>query len=174
MPTARELLEQADALMRRNRADPLDDIPVLTDVVPAAPAAFLREPDAEVGIPVLVDEVVPGAEPAPAREPDEGEPSDWLEDVERSVIGEAPDSIAMVPPVQVVRPVDPALLASAEHEEIDLKSAEDDAFDAELGVTRPASETPATEVASSGEGGTVSRPRKVKRRSSRKWWSRSC
>jgi len=32
MPTARELLEQADALMRRNRG--VDDIPVLTDSVP--------------------------------------------------------------------------------------------------------------------------------------------
>jgi hypothetical protein len=32
MPTARELLEQADALMRRNRG--MEDIPVLTDSVP--------------------------------------------------------------------------------------------------------------------------------------------
>ena len=32
MPTARELLEQADALMRRNRGG--DTVPVLTDVVP--------------------------------------------------------------------------------------------------------------------------------------------
>ena len=43
MPTARELLEQADALMRRNRAAD-EDIPVLTDVVaegraPAFPGA---------------------------------------------------------------------------------------------------------------------------------------
>ena len=35
MPTARELLEQADALMRRNRSPLVDDIPVLTDSVPA-------------------------------------------------------------------------------------------------------------------------------------------
>ena len=35
MPTARELLEQADALMRRNRAELADDIPVLTDAVPS-------------------------------------------------------------------------------------------------------------------------------------------
>jgi hypothetical protein len=42
MPTARELLEQADALMRRNRGDP--GIPVLTDSVPdiAPPAARER------------------------------------------------------------------------------------------------------------------------------------
>src|SRR5271170_350101 len=35
MPTARELLEQADALMRRNRGD--TGIPVLTDSVPDLP-----------------------------------------------------------------------------------------------------------------------------------------
>ena len=36
MPSARELLEQADALMRRNRARAVDtEIPELTDVVPA-------------------------------------------------------------------------------------------------------------------------------------------
>ena len=37
MPTARELLEQADALMRRNRSPLMDDIPVLTDAVPEVP-----------------------------------------------------------------------------------------------------------------------------------------
>jgi hypothetical protein len=47
MPNARELLEQADALMRRGRQESDDDIPVLTDVVddttlPAVPA--LEEP----------------------------------------------------------------------------------------------------------------------------------
>ena len=34
MPSARELLERADALMRRNRSPLMDDIPVLTDAVP--------------------------------------------------------------------------------------------------------------------------------------------
>jgi len=38
MPTARELLEQADALMRRNRAAAETSIPVLTDVVESAAA----------------------------------------------------------------------------------------------------------------------------------------
>ena len=42
MPTARELLEQADALMRRNRARADDDIPVLTDAVPSAQEAQSR------------------------------------------------------------------------------------------------------------------------------------
>jgi len=41
MPTARELLEQADALMRRNRAAAIDDIPVLTDAVPIDEASLL-------------------------------------------------------------------------------------------------------------------------------------
>ena len=42
MPTARELLDQADALMRRNRANALDDIPVLTEAMPAV--AFTHAP----------------------------------------------------------------------------------------------------------------------------------
>jgi len=51
MPTARELLEQADALMRRNRAADAD-IPVLTDVVaepraPTFPGATSEHPAAE-------------------------------------------------------------------------------------------------------------------------------
>lgn len=41
MPTARELLEQADALMRRNRGDA--GIPVLTDSVPDLAPAAARE-----------------------------------------------------------------------------------------------------------------------------------
>jgi hypothetical protein len=41
MPTARELLEQADALMRRNRGD--TGIPVLTDSVPDLAPAAARE-----------------------------------------------------------------------------------------------------------------------------------
>ena len=41
MPTARELIEQADALMRRNRTNAVDDIPVLTEAdMPSNPSAF--------------------------------------------------------------------------------------------------------------------------------------
>jgi hypothetical protein len=116
MPTARELLEQADALMRRNRAPVDDDIPVLTDAVaaaeeaqsrfapelapaPAAPAGLDEQDD----VPLLTDEVEE-IEAAPlGSEVDEGEPSVWLdfEESEPSVIGGAPDSIAIVPPVQL-------------------------------------------------------------------------
>jgi hypothetical protein len=58
MASARELLEQADALMRRNRGrGSAVDIPVLTDVVIAVPAN--DEPEADV--PVLTDVVASGA-----------------------------------------------------------------------------------------------------------------
>jgi hypothetical protein len=57
MASARELLEQADALMRRNRGRSSVDIPVLTDVVAGVPAN--DEPEADV--PVLTDVVEAGA-----------------------------------------------------------------------------------------------------------------
>lgn len=58
MASARELLEQADALMRRNRGrSSAVDIPVLTDVVAAVPAN--DEPEADV--PVLTEVVEAGA-----------------------------------------------------------------------------------------------------------------
>ena len=105
MPSARELLEQADALMRRNRAADTS-IPVLTDVVEpplavAAPAtrsgltisqqmkAQRGEPMAQpsatrqalsIEPPLLTDaveELAVDIPPAPA-EPEQGEPSLWL------------------------------------------------------------------------------------------------
>src|SRR5690349_9898825 len=106
MPTARELLEQADALMRRNRTPLLDDIPVLTDSVGAIPPTRVvrprpaaREPEPEVPpsepdtIPTLTQTVAARSEP-PAPQPpaivEEGEPSDWLQlgEGEPSAIGE--------------------------------------------------------------------------------------
>ena len=57
MATARELLEQADALMRRNRSRSSVDIPVLTDVVAGIPA----NDEAETDVPVLTDVVEAGA-----------------------------------------------------------------------------------------------------------------
>jgi hypothetical protein len=115
MPTARELLEQADALMRRNRSPLMDDIPVLTDSVPETRAvrpARLRPtlPDAKGpdSIPMLTERAPEPAKPAPVAPEspaedsavvEEGEPSDWLQlgGGEPSAIGEAPDSIAVVP-----------------------------------------------------------------------------
>nr|MBA3508456.1 hypothetical protein [Betaproteobacteria bacterium] len=43
MPTARELLDQADALMRRNRSPVRDEIPVLTEAVPPETAAQMTQ-----------------------------------------------------------------------------------------------------------------------------------
>jgi hypothetical protein len=56
MASARELLEQADALMRRNRSRSGVDIPVLTDVVAGVPA----NDEAETDVPVLTDVVEAG------------------------------------------------------------------------------------------------------------------
>ncbi len=143
MPTARELLEQADALMRRNRLPEVDDIPVLTDAVTAVPEALLRSPVPPEGIPTLVDVVAPDAMPEAETavesfeggEVDEGEPSDWLDfkGEQHSVIGDVPDSIAVIPPVEIRKTIDPALLESAEHEEIDLAPASDNRVDADRG-----------------------------------------
>jgi len=117
MPTARELLEQADALMKRNRARQSaqgddDAIPELTEQielqapevidVQGVPSRELRAPvTALEDIPELTDAVeeieAPSILPLPA---DEGEPSQWL-DVDRgevSITGPAPDSIVAVPP----------------------------------------------------------------------------
>ena len=111
MPTARELLEQADALMRRNRGTGVD-IPVLTDAVPEP----LASTEAQAEIPVLTDqveEVFVDAVPVPAQPPVlelvsgpmlEGDPSDWLvmdtiDPAFHSVTGKAPDTLAVVPPV---------------------------------------------------------------------------
>jgi hypothetical protein len=117
VPTARELLDQADALMRRNRARAEDDIPLLTDAVPSAQEAQsqfapARRPavtpvgDADDDVPLLTDEVEEIEAAAIDAEVGEGEPSAWLdfEEAEPSVIGDAPDSIAIVPPVDLRRP----------------------------------------------------------------------
>lgn len=118
MPSARELLEQADALMRKNRSRGESDIPLLTDAVaiaaapaPAsAPVLTVVVPHADV--PLLTDaveEVVFDFEPLPEQPIPrgaimEGDPSDWLvmdtiDPAMHSVTGRAPDTLAMVPPM---------------------------------------------------------------------------
>ena len=64
MASARELLEQADALMRRNRSRGDVDIPVLTDVVAGAPA----NDEPETDVPVLTDVVEAVAGDADSRQ----------------------------------------------------------------------------------------------------------
>ncbi len=104
MPSARDLLEQADALMRKNRARGDGDIPLLTDaveiaIVPATapifapalvPASVLTPVSTGVAaaedVPLLtdaVDEVVLDFEPLPPTSAAlgaimEGDPPDWL------------------------------------------------------------------------------------------------
>jgi hypothetical protein len=136
VPTARELLEQADALMRRHRAGADDDIPVLTDAVPSvqeAPARVapvLRPVEPPVAlpvaipaggddVPVLTENVEEIEAAAVGAAVDEGEPSVWLDfqESEPSVIGAAPDSIAMVPPVDPRGP--PPVSEISEVDELD-------------------------------------------------------
>lgn len=148
MPSARELLEQADALMRRNRSPLMDDIPVLTDSVPAvvrrrdAPAVpAAQEPGGPDTIPMLTESVdTVSAEPAaatpkPAAVVDEGDASTWLRTggEEPSVIGDAPDSIARVPAYVDESPEEIEVVAPMEVEE---------AFDEEL-ARRDAPDEPA-------------------------------
>jgi len=112
MPTARELLEQADALMRRNRAPGQEsDIPELTDEIAiaatGAPSRAMmvasrstpqKRHSRDDDVPELNDAVEElSLHPLPD---DEGEVSRWLEaDLgESSITGPAPDSIAIVPP----------------------------------------------------------------------------
>jgi hypothetical protein len=119
MATARELLEQADELMRRNRRAE-SDIPVLTDsIVGVVPVR--RAPVAQAEIPVLTQKVEPAAvmatpvpTPVPtpvvaARSVFEGDPSDWLvmdtiDPSMHSVTGGSPDTLAVVPPVTLKAP----------------------------------------------------------------------
>ena len=128
MPSARELLEQADALMRKNRSRGDNDIPMLTDAVGIAPgAAPVSAPAlaalapravappvklAHTDVPLLteaVEEVVIEFEPLPERPVPrgaimEGDPSDWLvmdtiDPATHSITGRAPDTLAVVPPM---------------------------------------------------------------------------
>ena len=106
MPTARELLEQADALMRRNRGRADPDIPVLTEVV--GDESVVNDGSDE-DIPVLtqtVDETVVEVDDSPlvpaVTAADQGEPSAWFgpDSVDpslHSVTGPAPDTVAVVP-----------------------------------------------------------------------------
>ncbi len=108
MPTARELLEQADALMRKNRGRVGSDIPILTDAITAIPSP-LRMPVADIPVLTEIVEEVIVSVPAPeatvaAGTMFEGDPSDWLvmdtiDPAYHSVTGNAPDTLAVVPPV---------------------------------------------------------------------------
>ena len=123
MPTARELLEQTDALMRRNRAREQEaDIPELTDEVAVAAAApplskasrpTSRQRDRLDDVPELND-IVEELSIQPLPPEDDEDVSRWLEhDLgEVSITGEAPDTLAVVPPATLHSPP-PAPAAAA-------------------------------------------------------------
>jgi hypothetical protein len=121
--TARELLEQADALMRRHRARDLEpDIPELTDRVPVAaqerierraPASERASSDfrparaTQIDVPELTDVVVDIESLSLQAAPEDAfAVSRWLEtdQGEASITGPAPDSIAVVPPATLRAP----------------------------------------------------------------------
>ena len=127
MPTARELLHQVDALMRRNRSSARDDIPVLTEAIAPEVAAqltrggalseSLAEPserldrptelDSLDDVPVLTEAVEEVAAPS-ALDPfePEGEHSAWLDyddDDDYSIIDGAADSIVKVADAETPR-----------------------------------------------------------------------
>jgi hypothetical protein len=101
MPSARELLEQADALMRRNRARAVDtEIPELTEVVAYVAPAPDATPLALEDVPELVD-LVEEIEIASIVElPDDNDDvSGWLAH-DPGVLGNGgrqPDSVSMPP-----------------------------------------------------------------------------
>ena len=91
MPTARELLEQADALMQRNRlADPAPpdsasgaDIPELTEAIAIKGEESIEirpVPTMLADLPELTDAVEEIEAPSVLEMPDDdGDPSQWLE-----------------------------------------------------------------------------------------------
>ncbi len=95
MPTARELLEQADALMRRNRDAGAEDVPVLTDIVPPAV-------DLEDDVPVLTA-VVPDR-PA-TQKPDWQEEDSSGIDIDADLAAMGPEFPASEPSA-LAKPVD--------------------------------------------------------------------
>src|SRR5437016_4209628 len=97
MPNARELLEQADALMRRSRQSHDDDVPVLTDVVDTMlpEPGLLDEPFTLA--PLDLPPIVPERPPADAL-----------------VAGMAPASAPIAEPVAAAQAVDPQVQELAE------------------------------------------------------------
>ena len=192
MPTARELLEQADALMRRNRGDgapgprdtagapspggaygptvsprtiqrepitpsaahrsmieadqpapPDDDVPLLTDAVleplAEAPAAAASAEE----VPVLTD-AVEEIDVTVVDEVAQGEPSYWeLTTGDTSVLGPAPDSIAVVPPPIDARGEEAAAALSRDPLGLD-RPAPEFAAGTEPAAVIPANEMPPT------------------------------
>ena len=113
MPTARELLEQADALMRRNRAGAINtEVPEHPATIPAAvsppPSPMVLD-----DVPELTDAVEEIEIASIADLPDDGDAqSEWLhvDRDARTLTGAVPDSIAVVLPAPgaLARDAEPA------------------------------------------------------------------
>jgi hypothetical protein len=117
MPTARELLDQADALMRRNRKrgkGPAGDVPTLTDTLDAgdtslAPTLIL--PNAQVPADPIMLERPSDAEPAPTGEPVDADP------MSLDTLGDVPVLTEVVvdwPPSEAIRRLETADMSEAD------------------------------------------------------------
>ena len=102
MPTARELLEQADALMRRNRARAADtEIPELTEVIVASVPTSAASPLVLDLVPELTEAVEEIEIASIVELPDAvGEASEWpyFDRGASTHPGMAPDSVVALPP----------------------------------------------------------------------------
>jgi hypothetical protein len=111
MPTARELLQQAEALMQRDRMAAIaqEDFPLLTDVVDELPPEIIDRaaPLDARPLPAAEDDIAPQGERIAALHSgievqvrqEEGPPSIWSEPAsgEVSITGAGPDSLAPLP-----------------------------------------------------------------------------
>src|SRR5204863_4998018 len=124
MPTARELLEQAEALMQRERAALMsDDIPTLTDSVPAArdgvvgAAVDMRHaPTSLDDIPMLTEAVEDFDTPSiPLAQALDDELAIWRETDDASIEGAEPSATTLAteaPPVEAGKFESPETLAA--------------------------------------------------------------
>jgi hypothetical protein len=97
MPTARELLDQADALMRRNRKrgkDRMGDVPTLTDAFDpraASIAPTLILPDNMAADPIVLDHAVAQASPPePSSLAEASPPAEALDPMSLDTLGDVP------------------------------------------------------------------------------------
>ena len=151
MPTARELLEQADALMRRNRAGAINtEVPEHPATIPAAvsppPSPMVLD-----DVPELTDAVEEIEIASIADLPDDGDAqSEWLhvDRDARTLTGAVPDSIAVVLPApgalarhaELAAPGEAAVAAAA-------LEATQEAIAAVPVASEPEPEAPSAEIA---------------------------
>jgi len=162
MPTARELLEQADALMRRNRAAAGTEPPpvVAPSVEPTTPRPAALEQAAVPAmvlddIPVLTDAVEEIEVPSiVVPVPNEGESSVWLEEAQDtpSIFGDTPDSIAIVPPAVAMETATASHERAPDHASHAVESLSWREPAAEPDAEPPSSREPAAEPVSEPQG----------------------